>query len=131
MVEVARAFTVTQDPLELVVLDEPTSSLDAHTAAQLLAFVRRFVAAGKSCILVSHLLGEVLQHADRIVVMRDGEVTAAGEVGAFDRESLVGAMGGGESRTGAVADEARPAHASGARRVRARPARQLDAAELV
>ena len=131
MVEVARAFTVTQDPLELVVLDEPTSSLDAHTAAQLLAFVRRFVAAGKSCILISHLLGEVLQHADRIVVMRDGKVAAAGEVGAFDRESLVGAMGGAESRTGAVADNARPAHASGARRVRARPARQLDAAELV
>ena len=48
MVEVARAFTVTQDPLELVILDEPTSSLDAHTAGQLLAFVRRFVAAGRS-----------------------------------------------------------------------------------
>ncbi|TIN15565.1 MAG: sugar ABC transporter ATP-binding protein, partial [Mesorhizobium sp.] len=31
MVEVARAFTVTQDRLDLVILDEPTSSLDAHT----------------------------------------------------------------------------------------------------
>ncbi len=30
MVEVARAFTVTDDPLHLVILDEPTSSLDAH-----------------------------------------------------------------------------------------------------
>jgi ribose transport system ATP-binding protein len=131
MVEVARAFTVTQDPLELVVLDEPTSSLDAHTATQLLAFVRRFVATGKSCILISHLLGEVLQHADRIVVMRDGKVAAADEVGAFDRDSLVGAMGGAESRTAAVDDDARPAQAAGARRVRARPARQVDGAELV
>ena len=43
MVEVARAFTVTENPLDLVILDEPTSSLDAQTAGQLLAFVRRFV----------------------------------------------------------------------------------------
>jgi ribose transport system ATP-binding protein len=131
MVEVARAFTITHDRLELVVLDEPTSSLDVHTAAQLLAFVRRFVAAGKSCILISHLLGEVLKNADRIVVMRDGEVAAADAVGAFDRDSLVAVMGGEESRSNSGAENARPARASRAWRVRARPARQLDGAELV
>ncbi|RUZ56354.1 ATP-binding cassette domain-containing protein, partial [Mesorhizobium sp. M7A.F.Ca.US.007.01.1.1] len=84
MVEVARAFTVTQDRLDLVILDEPTSSLDAHTAGQLLAFVRRFVAGGKSCILISHVLGEVLRNADRIVVMRDGKVVVADAADAFD-----------------------------------------------
>jgi ribose transport system ATP-binding protein len=131
MVEVARAFTITQDPLDLVVLDEPTSSLDVHTAAQLLAFVRRFVATGKSCILISHLLGEVLRHADRIVVMRDGKVAAGDAVGAFDRDSLVAAMGGAEGRTRAGAENARRSHETGARRVRARPARQVDGAELV
>ena len=131
MVEVARAFTITEDPLELVVLDEPTSSLDAHTAGQLLAFVRRFVAAGKSCILISHLLGEVLKHADRVVVMRDGQVAASESVGAFDRDSLVALMGGAETRATAAVEDARPALASRARRVRARPARQVDAAELV
>jgi len=131
MVEVARAFTLTQDPLDLVVLDEPTSSLDVHTAGQLLAYVRRFVAAGKSCILISHLLGEVLKHADRVVVMRDGKVAAVDAVGAFDRDSLVAAMGGAESRTDAALENARPPHQSRARCVRARPARQLDGAELV
>jgi ribose transport system ATP-binding protein len=131
MVEVARAFTILEDPLELVVLDEPTSSLDAHTAAQLLAFVRRFVAAGKSCILISHLLGEVLKNADRIVVMRDGKIAAADAVAAFDHASLVAAMGGTDSRTGAGAASARPQKAAGTPRVRARPARQLDGAELV
>jgi len=48
MVEVARAFTVTDDPLRLVILDEPTSSLDVHTAGQLLAFVRRAVGSGRA-----------------------------------------------------------------------------------
>ena len=131
MVEVARAFTITHDPLDLVVLDEPTSSLDAHTAAQLLAFVRRFVAAGKSCILISHLLGEVLQNADRIVVMRDGKVAAANAVGAFDHDSLVAVMGGAEGRSAAGAGSARPRREMRARRVRARPVGQKDGAELV
>jgi ribose transport system ATP-binding protein len=48
MVEIARAFTVTDTPAHLVILDEPTSSLDATVAEQLLAFVRSFVAAGGS-----------------------------------------------------------------------------------
>ncbi len=97
MIEVARAFTVTDDPLRLVILDEPTSSLDVHTAGQLLAFVRKVVAGGVSCILISHLLGEVLENSDRIVVMRDGKVVAADSATAFDRAKLVTAMGGAEA----------------------------------
>jgi ribose transport system ATP-binding protein len=128
MVEVARAFTVSDNPLQLVILDEPTSSLDAYTAGQLLAFVRRAVADGVSCILISHLLGEVLDHSDRIVVMRDGKVVASDPAAAFDRARLVKAMGDVEHR----AKAARAAASAGARQlsVRARPARQEDAAEL-
>src|SRR3954464_3682084 len=69
MVEVARAFTVTDEPVRLVILDEPTSSLDAHTAGQLLSYMRRAVVEGVSCIFISHLLGEILDICDRIVVM--------------------------------------------------------------
>ncbi|KUM23826.1 ABC transporter ATP-binding protein [Mesorhizobium loti] len=129
MVEVARAFTLTREPLHLVILDEPTSSLDAHTAGQLLAFVRRFVAAGGSCILISHVLGEVLQNADRIVVMRDGKVVAADAASAFDRDRLVAAMGGAEGHQKAAAGTRKVE--AGALRVRARPARQQDSKELV
>jgi ribose transport system ATP-binding protein len=93
MVEIARAFTVTDEPLHLVILDEPTSSLDAVTAEQLLTFVRKLVAEGRSCILISHLLGEILDYSDCIVVMRDGEVVAERPAGEFDRDSLVAAMG--------------------------------------
>jgi ribose transport system ATP-binding protein len=93
MVEIARAFTVTDQPARLVILDEPTSSLDAVVADQLLAFVRRFAEEGGSTILISHLLGEVLKTADRIVVMRDALVVAADRASAFTRDSLVTAMG--------------------------------------
>ncbi len=93
MVEIARAFTETDVPARLVILDEPTSSLDAVVAGQLLGFVRRFAGSGGSTVLISHLLGEILSTADRIVVMRDGKVVAARPAGAFDRGSLVAAMG--------------------------------------
>ena len=93
MVEIARAFTVTDQPARLVILDEPTSSLDAHIAGQLLAYVRRFVAEGGSVVLISHLLGEILAAADRVVVMKDGRVVAERPAGDFTRISLVAAMG--------------------------------------
>ncbi len=130
MIEVARAFTVTVDPLNLVILDEPTSSLDSHTAGQLLAFVRRANAAGVSCILISHLLGEILQYSDRIVVMRDGLVVAADAAAAFTRDSLVAAMGGAAAKQASRRNES-AARGAAPVRVRARPAAQTDNARLV
>ncbi len=93
MVEIARAFTVTDVPLHLVILDEPTSSLDNVAAQQLMSFVRRFTAKGGSCILISHLLNEILETSDRIVVMRDGRIVDTRDAGSFDHQSLVGSMG--------------------------------------
>jgi ribose transport system ATP-binding protein len=131
MVEVARAFTVTNDPLKLVILDEPTSSLDARTAGQLLAFVRRIVAAGTSCILISHLLGEVLSTSDIIVVMRDGKVVASGAAAAFDRARMVAAMGAVERSPKSDADAVGRRRSDAPLRVRAKPERQQDGVELI
>jgi ribose transport system ATP-binding protein len=108
MAEIARAFTVTADPLRLVILDEPTSSLDAVTARQLLAYIDKETASGTAVILISHLLGEVLAVADRIVVMRDGRTVAERPAAAFDRTSLVAAMGS-ETDPAVMADTARTA----------------------
>lgn len=132
MVEIARAFTTTDEPVRLVILDEPTSSLDGHTAGQLLAFVRKAIGDGVSCVLISHILGEVLQNCDRIVVMRDGKIVAADRADAFDRGRLVTAMGAAERRTvegdvggaGAIRSDAPVV-------VRARPRRQRGGGELV
>ena len=132
MVEVARAFTVTDEPVRLVILDEPTSSLDGHTAGQLLAFMRRSVANGVSCILISHILGEILANCDRVLVMRDGKVVAADRAGAFNRDSLVAAMGGAEGRAlDAPAAGQNPARGEAPVCVRARPQSQRGGLELV
>jgi ribose transport system ATP-binding protein len=129
MVEVARAFSVTDRPARVVILDEPTSSLDALLAGQLLAFVRRFVAEGGAVILISHLLNEILSTADRVVVMRDGRIVADRPVSGFSRNSLVESMGS------MVADEvaaaSRRSAADAERKIAAAPARQQDGRSIV
>jgi ribose transport system ATP-binding protein len=93
MVEIARAFTVVNTPLQLVILDEPTSSLDAVIARQLLDHVRTFIGQGGSCILISHLLEEILETCDRVIVMRDGQVVEGRPASGFNRQTLVETMG--------------------------------------
>ncbi|GAB2922400.1 sugar ABC transporter ATP-binding protein [Paraburkholderia jirisanensis] len=93
MVEIARAFTVTGDPVRLVILDEPTSSLDAHTAAQLLAYIADAGTRGIATILISHMLGEIAQAAQRVLVMRDGRVAAVLPREAVTQDALIRAMG--------------------------------------
>ncbi len=93
MVEIARAFTETTEKARLVILDEPTSSLDASAAEQLVAAARRFSAAGGSAIVISHKINEILAVADRIVVMKDGTVVDDRPRPAWTRGGIVDAMG--------------------------------------
>src|SRR4029079_9025831 len=102
------------------------SSLDVHTAGQLLAFVRRMVAGGASTILISHLLREILEHSDRVVVMRDGKVVAADIAAAFDRDKLVATMGGADRRERAAAAMAGRSRRGTPNRVPGTPERHHD-----
>lgn len=103
MVEIAMAFSDAGTPPRLVILDEPTSSLDAGLAAQLLAHVARFVAGGGAVILISHILHEVLTTSSRIVVMKDGRIIAERPAVGFTQSTLVEAMGSVAGDAGARA----------------------------
>ena len=90
MVEIARAAA---DPgLKLLILDEPTSSLDAARAEQLQTYLRRRVAGGLSVIYISHKLTEVLNLAGEFLVMRDGQLVWSGPRAETDRDRLVALM---------------------------------------
>jgi len=93
MVEIARAFTTVSDPVRLVILDEPTSSLDAHASSQLLAFIERAGQQGIATILISHMLGEIERVARRVLVMRDGRVAAVLPREAATQDAIIRAMG--------------------------------------
>lgn len=77
MLAIARVFGDVPETGEPVLfLDEPTAALAADDVARLYATVRRITAAGASVVLISHRLEEVLDVADRILVLRDGRLTA-------------------------------------------------------
>lgn len=102
MVEIARAFTHTDISVRMVILDEPTSSLDSQSSAQLLAFIRKFVAAGNNCLFVSHKLDEVVTVTDRVVVMKDGTIVHEVDTGDTDRAGIVEQMGSIEALQGSA-----------------------------
>lgn len=71
MIEIARALSC---DARVLIMDEPTSCLTAVEVGHLFEAVRRVTAEGTLVIYISHRLGEVLQIADRVTVMRDGQV---------------------------------------------------------
>ncbi|MDV7144812.1 sugar ABC transporter ATP-binding protein [Tropicimonas sp. TH_r6] len=93
MVEIAIGFAPRGTEARLVILDEPTSSLDAGIAEQLLTHIKSFCASGGAVIFISHMLGEVFQVASRIIVLKDGRIVAERPTAEFSRQGLVEAMG--------------------------------------
>ena len=70
LVEIAKALNKS---VKLLILDEPTSSLNETDSNALLELLKGFKAQGISSILITHKLNEVLKVADRITVIRDGK----------------------------------------------------------
>jgi peptide/nickel transport system ATP-binding protein len=71
---------------QLLILDEPTSSLDVTVQAQILALLTGLKgSSGTAMILITHDLGAVAGLADRVAVMRDGQVVETGAVRALLR----------------------------------------------
>jgi ribose transport system ATP-binding protein len=93
MVEIACAFTVVDKPVRLLILDEPTSSLDAQTAKQLTAYIGKRLQGGLSVVFISHMLGEIFDCCNQIAVMRDGQMVLQQAAAELNREALVQAMG--------------------------------------
>ncbi|MGO3660746.1 multiple monosaccharide ABC transporter ATP-binding protein [Microbacterium gubbeenense] len=71
LVEIAKALS---KDVKILILDEPTAALGAADSERLLELIEHLRAQGITCIIISHKLREVLQVADRITVIRDGEV---------------------------------------------------------
>ena len=91
LVEIAKALS--REP-QMIILDEPTTSLTAVESAHLFELLGALRARGISMIYISHALEDVLRLCDEIVVLRDGEVVATGAREAFDTGRLVTSMVG-------------------------------------
>jgi len=77
LVEIARALS---KKVDLLILDEPTSSLNDDESDKLLNLILDFKKQGITCIIISHKLNEVLKVADTVTVLRDGKSIASYDV---------------------------------------------------
>ena len=90
---VARA--VVREP-RVLILDEATSALDVATRDHLFALLRRLCQNGVGVVFISHRMDEVEEIADRISVLRSGEVVATVERGEASSRELVRMMTGAD-----------------------------------
>jgi simple sugar transport system ATP-binding protein len=89
----------------IVLLDEPTAALGVAQTHQVLELMRRVRALGLGVVVISHNMQDVLQVADRVVVLRLGRKAATFERGQFTVQNLVAAITGAD-RLGAETAEA-------------------------
>jgi len=76
----------------VIIMDEPASSLTADEADRLHEVIAWLKRGGSSVIYVTHFLDHVIETADRVTIMRDGEIVRTGDVAAETKASLVEAM---------------------------------------
>jgi monosaccharide-transporting ATPase len=96
LVAIARAVAV---DVRVLVLDEPTSSLDSDEVAELFRIVRVLRDEGVAVLFVSHFLDQVYEISDRMTVLRNGELVGEYATADLDRARLVAAMLGRELST--------------------------------
>jgi len=93
LIAIARAL---EDDTRVLVLDEPTASLDAAETARLLDIVRELKKQGLAIVFISHFLDQVYQIADRITVLRNGRRVGVGTPAEIPLSRLVPLMLGRE-----------------------------------
>jgi ABC-type sugar transport system ATPase subunit len=92
-VEIAKALAV---DAKVVIMDEPTATLTEPEIDDLFELIEQLKSDGIAIFYISHRLDEVVRIADRVTVMRDGQVVETLEKGDFDESRLVSLMVGRE-----------------------------------
>ncbi|MEP6766339.1 MAG: sugar ABC transporter ATP-binding protein, partial [Gemmatimonadaceae bacterium] len=91
IVEICRSIAA---DTRVLLMDEPTSSLQGADVERLCALIRRLAARGVAIIYISHFLEEVRQIADTFSVLRDGRVAGNGDIRDASNKALISLMVG-------------------------------------
>ena len=90
MVAIARALYI--ESAKMLILDEPTSSLDENETAQLFKVMRKLKATGVGIVFITHFIGQIYEISDRITVLRNGKLVGTYETDSITRVSLISKM---------------------------------------
>src|SRR6266700_1682259 len=89
LVEIAKALSL---GAEIVIMDEPTSSLTLTETNRLLEVVAELKASGVAVIFITHRLNEIEQCADRVVALRDGAVVGTLQRAEIEHDRMIRLM---------------------------------------
>ncbi len=90
MVAIARSLEIAS--AKILILDEPTSSLDVHEASQLFEVMLKLKSEGIGIIFITHFIDQVYQVSDRITVLRNGKLVGTYETASLPRVELIAKM---------------------------------------
>ncbi len=108
LVEIAKALS---SEARILIMDEPTSALSPAECRRLFAIIRQLAEDGVAIVYISHRIDEVMQLADRITVLRDGQHVLTESMEAMNENAIIAAMvgrslldanRGGRDKTGEV-----------------------------
>jgi ABC-type sugar transport system ATPase subunit len=108
MVEIARAV---HHKARVIIFDEPTATLTPEEKRHFFTLITRLKEQGVGIVFITHALEEALEIADRVTILRDGQLAATGPAKDFTRHSIVQAMVGrtlSESLHGVARAKPRP-----------------------
>lgn len=89
MVAIARAVDISSG---ILILDEPTSSLDSNEVKQLFSIMRKLKSEGMSIVFVTHFIDQVYEISDRITILRNGELVGTYAVKDLPQMDLISKM---------------------------------------
>ena len=104
IVEIARALATGS---EIVIFDEPTSSLSVREKRSLFDIIRRLKSEGRTIIYISHFLDEIMELCDSFLVLRNGKVAGQGRVEDTTKNDIIRMVVGQD--VAALETHARPA----------------------
>jgi len=93
LVEIARAISA---DMQVLILDEPTSSLSTHEVEALFSAIQSLREIGVAIVFISHRMQEVFDICDRISILRDGELVSTGVINDYSPDKVVADMLGRE-----------------------------------
>jgi monosaccharide-transporting ATPase len=93
VIAIARAVDLSG---KVLILDEPTASLDTHEVAMLFGIIRELKSRGLGIVFITHFLEQVYEISDRITVLRNGRLVGTRDTAGLERQALIGMMLGRE-----------------------------------
>jgi ABC-type sugar transport system ATPase subunit len=91
MVEIAKALTIDS---KLIVMDEPSATLNQNETEQLLRIIRDLKEKGKSIIYITHRLEEIQSICDSVTILKDGCIVETKDVSTIENEEIISLMVG-------------------------------------